>query len=42
MSDPTPNPEGVWRQVDVQRLISEVIVSPFAGQTAQADVEEAI
>lgn len=39
---PTPNPEGVWRQVDVQRLISEVIVSPFAGKTAQVDVEEAI
>ena len=38
---PTNNPEGYHRPVDVQRLISEVIISPFADSTARVDVASA-
>lgn len=39
---PTNNDNGVWRDIDVQSLITEVIVSPFAEPTTQGEVEHAI
>ena len=39
---PTKNPTGVWRDLDIQRLVSQVIVSPFADDTFHTEVEHAI
>lgn len=39
---PTKNEPGVWRDLDIQRLVSQVIVSPFAEDGFLVEVEEAI
>jgi hypothetical protein len=39
---PTKNPSGVWRTLDIQQLIAEVIVSPFAEPHFFSEVEQAI
>ena len=36
---PTNNPKGVWRPVNVQELLTKVIVSPFAEPTTVAEAE---
>ena len=39
---PTDNPKGIWRTTDIQNLVNNVIVSPFAEATAAADAEREI
>ena len=36
---PTNNPKGLWRPVNVQELLTKVIVSPFAEPTTVAEAE---
>lgn len=37
---PTTNDSGIWRDIDVQCLITEVIVSPFADPSTLTEVEK--
>jgi hypothetical protein len=39
---PIDNPEDIWRSVDIPRMLTKVIVSPFAEPSTNADAEREI